>query len=388
MVAAAAAPRWRCSAWSSTFGSGSPRCTEASPAPTRVAEAEAALREAGHLREEDGATWFASTRFGERQGPGRPPGRRGAHLPAPATSRTTWTRRGAVSGASWTCGAPTITGTSSGCRRRRSRSVSRRTGCRSSWLQQVNLLRDGEPVKMSKREGELVTLDELQDEVGKDVSRFFFLMRKASSHLDFDLELAEAGVDGQPGVLRAVRARALAEHLPAAAGEAGSRARRRAGPDPPRRGGGGRDDADSPPVPGDRAGIGEGPGSRTASWPTCARWPARTIASTRPASAIPDSGCSSTATDSLSRAPAVSRRRARGRAPRRARASRHRRRGLRCDAPEIFFSLPSRRSRSMSILVVGSVAVRRRHDPVRSRGEGPSAAPPPTSPPPRACSRR
>jgi arginyl-tRNA synthetase len=45
---------------------------------------------------------------------------------------------------------------------------------------------------MSKRGGELVTLDELVEEVGKDVSRFFFLMRRASTHLDFDLDLAKS----------------------------------------------------------------------------------------------------------------------------------------------------------------------------------------------------
>jgi len=56
--------------------------------------------------------------------------------------------------------------------------------------QQVNLLRGGEKVKMSKRAGEIVTMDELIDEVGADAARFFFLQRKASAHLDFDLDLA------------------------------------------------------------------------------------------------------------------------------------------------------------------------------------------------------
>lgn len=56
--------------------------------------------------------------------------------------------------------------------------------------QQVNLLRGGEKVKMSKRAGEIVTMDELIDEVGSDAARFFFLQRKASAHLDFDLDLA------------------------------------------------------------------------------------------------------------------------------------------------------------------------------------------------------
>ena len=57
-------------------------------------------------------------------------------------------------------------------------------------LQLVNLLRDGEKVRMSKRRGEFVTMDELISEVGKDAARYFFLMRSPESHLDFDLSLA------------------------------------------------------------------------------------------------------------------------------------------------------------------------------------------------------
>lgn len=58
-------------------------------------------------------------------------------------------------------------------------------------MQLVRLYRGGEIVRMSKRTGTLVTLDELIDEVGKDVARFFFVMRSPDSHLDFDLELAK-----------------------------------------------------------------------------------------------------------------------------------------------------------------------------------------------------
>lgn len=58
-------------------------------------------------------------------------------------------------------------------------------------VQMVHLTRRGEPVRMGKRLGEFVTLDEVLDEVGSDAARFFFLMRKADSHLDFDLELAK-----------------------------------------------------------------------------------------------------------------------------------------------------------------------------------------------------
>jgi arginyl-tRNA synthetase len=57
-------------------------------------------------------------------------------------------------------------------------------------VQIVNLTRDGVPVKMGKRTGEFVALREVLDEVGPDLARFFFLMRKSDAQLDFDLELA------------------------------------------------------------------------------------------------------------------------------------------------------------------------------------------------------
>jgi arginyl-tRNA synthetase len=59
------------------------------------------------------------------------------------------------------------------------------------FLQQVNLFNEGEKIKMSKRAGKIVTMDELIDEVGKDAARFFFVDRKPNSHLNFDLELAK-----------------------------------------------------------------------------------------------------------------------------------------------------------------------------------------------------
>ncbi len=57
-------------------------------------------------------------------------------------------------------------------------------------IQQVNLLRGGKPVKMSKRAGSIITMRELVKEVGTDVARFFFLMRRLESHLDFDMDVA------------------------------------------------------------------------------------------------------------------------------------------------------------------------------------------------------
>jgi len=58
-------------------------------------------------------------------------------------------------------------------------------------VQLTTLFRAGEPVRMSTRAGEFVTLRELIDDVGVDATRFFFLMRRIESHLDFDLELAK-----------------------------------------------------------------------------------------------------------------------------------------------------------------------------------------------------
>lgn len=56
--------------------------------------------------------------------------------------------------------------------------------------QLVHIIKDGEPVKMSKRTGNMVTLEEIIEEVGKDVARFFFLFRKADAELTFDINLA------------------------------------------------------------------------------------------------------------------------------------------------------------------------------------------------------
>lgn len=58
-------------------------------------------------------------------------------------------------------------------------------------IQMVSLLRHGEPVKMSKRAGEFITLREVIEEVGADMTKFIFLTKKADSHLDFDLDIAK-----------------------------------------------------------------------------------------------------------------------------------------------------------------------------------------------------
>ena len=65
-------------------------------------------------------------------------------------------------------------------------------------LQMVALFRGGELVKMSKRTGQSVTLNELMDEVGTDAARYFFLMRSLDSQLDFDLDLAKKKSNDNP----------------------------------------------------------------------------------------------------------------------------------------------------------------------------------------------
>jgi arginyl-tRNA synthetase len=65
-------------------------------------------------------------------------------------------------------------------------------------VQLVNLVRKGQPVAMSTRAGEFVTLREVRDEVGTDAARFIFLSRKSDSKLDFDLDLAKEKSNDNP----------------------------------------------------------------------------------------------------------------------------------------------------------------------------------------------
>src|SRR5579875_1839369 len=64
--------------------------------------------------------------------------------------------------------------------------------------QLVTLRVGGQPARMSKRAGHLITLREVLDEVGPDACRFFFVSRSADSHLDFDLDLARKQSDENP----------------------------------------------------------------------------------------------------------------------------------------------------------------------------------------------
>lgn len=65
-------------------------------------------------------------------------------------------------------------------------------------VQLVKVVRGGQEVKMSKRSGEFVTLRDLFEEVGVDAARYFFLMRRADSHLVFDVDLARSQTEENP----------------------------------------------------------------------------------------------------------------------------------------------------------------------------------------------
>ncbi len=65
-------------------------------------------------------------------------------------------------------------------------------------IQMVSLIKGGEKVSMSTRQGEFVPLSELVEEVGKDAVRFIFLTRKCDAHLDFDVDLAKSQTEENP----------------------------------------------------------------------------------------------------------------------------------------------------------------------------------------------
>ncbi len=65
-------------------------------------------------------------------------------------------------------------------------------------MQLVRLMKDGEAVRMSKRTGEMITLSDLIEDIGIDAARFFFNLRQAGSHLEFDLDLAIAQNNDNP----------------------------------------------------------------------------------------------------------------------------------------------------------------------------------------------
>ena len=93
--------------------------------------------------------------------------------------------------------------------------------------QLVKLVRGGEEVRMSKRAGNIVTLADILDEVDPDVARLTFLLQSIDTAQTFDLDIVTVAVDGEPRLLRAVRARAhRVDRPPGRRGAASTRCRR------------------------------------------------------------------------------------------------------------------------------------------------------------------
>ena len=155
------------------------------------------LKGEGHVYEQDGATWFRSTDFGDEKdrvlvkADGVP-----TYFLADIAYHLSKHERG-------TDHAIDFLGPDHHGHIARMTAAMQGLGLAEDWLeiivlQQVNLIQDGKPLEMSKRAGRLVTMDQLIEEVGVDVAKFFFLARKNTSHMDFDLDLATAESNENP----------------------------------------------------------------------------------------------------------------------------------------------------------------------------------------------
>ncbi|MEA1853750.1 arginine--tRNA ligase [Cytobacillus sp. OWB-43] len=163
----------------------------------KIDRALEALKENGHIYEEDGATWFRSTTFGDDK------------------DRVLIKNDG-----SYTYLTPDIAYHKDKLERGfekiinvwgadhhgyipRMKAAIQALGYSKEALeveiiQLVHLYKDGEKMKMSKRTGKAVTMRDLVEEVGLDATRYFFAMRSADTHLDFDLDLAVSQSNENP----------------------------------------------------------------------------------------------------------------------------------------------------------------------------------------------
>jgi len=157
----------------------------------------AALKEKGLVYEADGATWFKTTEFGKEKdtvlvkSTGEPTYR----LPDIAYHANKLDRGYDecvdVFGADHIATYPDVLSAlqALGYDKQRIRVIV---------YQFVTLVKGGQPFKMSTRKANFVTLDELMDEVGSDVTRFFFLMRSPNTHLEFDIGQAKEAGEKNP----------------------------------------------------------------------------------------------------------------------------------------------------------------------------------------------
>ena len=155
------------------------------------------LRGLGHVYDKDGATWFASEKFGDDKD---------RVLIKADGARTYFASDTAYHREKLERGFDTIVdvwGADHHGYEARVRALIEALGeseerLKVIFIQLVSLLRDGEPVAMSTRAGEFVTLKEVVSEVGADACRFSFLTRRSDAQLDFDLELVKKQAPENP----------------------------------------------------------------------------------------------------------------------------------------------------------------------------------------------
>jgi len=155
------------------------------------------LRERGDLKEEEGALWFLSTRYGDDKDRVL---KRADERPTYFASDIAYHDQKFSRGFSQLID---IWGTDHHGYVARVKASVQALGHDPNRLtillyQLVTLVRGGKPVAMSTRTGEFVPLTEVVDEVGKDASRFFFALRSPNSHLEFDLDLAKKQASENP----------------------------------------------------------------------------------------------------------------------------------------------------------------------------------------------
>jgi arginyl-tRNA synthetase len=156
------------------------------------------LKESGHTYEKDGALWFKSTDFGDdkdrvlERGDGRP-----TYFLSDIAYHWDKIKRGFnqlvnIWGADHHGYVPRLSA-AVGCL-----PAEKKPGLKIIIGQLVSLFRSGEPVRMSKRTGDMITLEEVLDEIGVDAARYLLVRTSANTHLDFDLDLAKKHSDDNP----------------------------------------------------------------------------------------------------------------------------------------------------------------------------------------------
>ncbi|MGP1909503.1 arginine--tRNA ligase [Metabacillus sp. JX24] len=163
----------------------------------KIDDALAVLREKGHIFEEDGATWFRSTAYGDDKDRVliKNDGSYTYLTPDIAYHKDKldrgFTKLINIWGADHHGYIP------------RMKAAIEALGYEKDTLeveiiQLVHLFKNGEKMKMSKRTGKAVTMRDLMEEVGLDAVRYFFAMRSADTHMDFDMDLAASQSNENP----------------------------------------------------------------------------------------------------------------------------------------------------------------------------------------------